>query len=183
MGFWGKLFGIGIAAAGAAAAVKVAQKYSENKAAEEAEAPVLPDEQPAGAQTQPTLQEVKEDLVEAAEDAAHEIKEQAADAAGTAKSKVKEAAGKAGIDTDELAGSFSEAGRAIVVAGRAVVNAGASVAHKVAEDAPEMLEKVKAGADSLLTQAKDALASVKGDEPEDGSEEAPRPDSEEKPQE
>ena len=43
MGFWGKLFGIGIAAAGAAAAVKVAQKYSENKAAEEAEAPVLPD--------------------------------------------------------------------------------------------------------------------------------------------
>ena len=51
MGFWGKLFGIGIAAAGAAAAVKVAQKYSENKAAEEAEAPVPPDEQPAGAQT------------------------------------------------------------------------------------------------------------------------------------
>ena len=35
MGFWGKLFGIGVAAAGAAAAVKVAQKYSENKAAEE----------------------------------------------------------------------------------------------------------------------------------------------------
>ena len=30
MGFWGKLFGIGVAAAGAAAAVKVAQKYSEN---------------------------------------------------------------------------------------------------------------------------------------------------------
>ena len=47
-----------------------------------------------------------------------------------------------------------------------------------------MLGKVKAGADSLLTQAKDALASVKGDEPEyDGSEEAPQPGDEEKPQE
>ena len=44
-------------------------------------------------------------------------------------------------------------------------------------------EAKKAGADSLLTQAKDALASVKGDEPEDGGEEAPRPDGEEKPQE
>ena len=102
----------------------------------------------------------------------------------TAKNKVKEAAGRAGIDTDELAGSLSEAGKAIVVAGKAVVNAGASVAQKVAADAPEMLGKVKAGADSLLTQAKDALASVKGDEPEDdGSEEATQPGDEEKPQE
>ena len=96
---------------------------------------------------------------------------------------MKEAAGRAGIDTDELAGSLSEAGKAIVVAGKAVVNAGASVAQKVAADAPEMLGKVKAGADSLLTQAKDALASVKGDEPEDGGEDAPQPGDEEKPQE
>ena len=63
------------------------------------------------------------------------------------------------------------------------MNAGASVAQKVAADAPEMLGKVKAGADSLLTQAKDALASVKGDEPEDGGEDAPQPGDEEKPQE
>ena len=185
MGFWGKLFGIGVAAAGAAAAVKVAQKYSENKAAEEeARACAQPDEPQPEAQPQPTLQDVKEDLVEAAEDAAYEVKEQAAGAVDTAKNKVKEAAGRAGIDTDELAGSLSEAGKAIVVAGKAVVNAGASVAQKVAADAPEMLEKVKAGADSLLTQAKDALASVSGDEPEDdGSEEAPQADDEEKPQE
>ena len=82
-----------------------------------------------------------------------------------------------------MAGSLSEAGKAIVVAGKAVVNAGASVAQKVAADAPEMLGKVKAGADSLLTQAKDALASVKGDEPEDGGEDATQPGDEEKPQE
>ena len=125
MGFWGKLFGIGVAAAGAAAAVKVAQKYSENKAAEEeARACAQPDEPQPEAQPQPTLQDVKEDLVEAAEDAAYEVKEQAAGAVDTAKNKVKEAAGRAGIDTDELAGSLSEAGKAIVVAGKAVVNAG-----------------------------------------------------------
>ena len=58
------------------------------------------------------------------------MKEQAAEAVDTAKNKVKEAAGRAGIDTDELAGSLSEAGKAIVVAGKAVVNAGASVARK-----------------------------------------------------
>ena len=46
-----------------------------------------------------------------------------------------------------------------------------------------MLEKVRAGADSLLTQAKDALASVKGDEPEADGEDAPQPDDEGKPQE
>ena len=78
---------------------------------------------------------------------------------------------------------YKRQGKAIVVAGKAVVNAGASVAQKVAADAPEMLGKVKAGADSLLTQAKDALASVKGDEPEDGGEDATQPGDEEKPQE
>lgn len=156
MSFLGKLLGIGVAAAGAAAAVKVAQKYSENKAARQQDA-----------EEQPTLQEVKEDIVEAAEGAAQDVKEQAEEVVDATRSKVKDAAARAGIDTDELAGSFSEAGKAIVGAGKAVVNAGASVAQKVAADAPEMLEKVKAGADTFLTQAKDALASVKGEEQED----------------
>lgn len=39
---------------------------------------------------------------------------------------------------------------------------GGQCGHKVAEDAPEMLEKVRAGADSLLTQAKDALGQREG---------------------
>ncbi len=159
MSFLGKLLGIGVAAAGAAAVLKVAQKYTENKAAQEA--------QPQDEGEPSTLQDMKEDIVEAAEDAVQDVKEQAEEVADVTRSKVKDAAVRAGIDTDELAGSFSEAGKALMGAGRAVVNAGASVAQKVAADAPEMLEKVKAGADTFLSQAKDALASVNGEEPEE----------------
>lgn len=150
MGFFAKLFGIGAAAGAAVAAVKVAQKYEENKAAEntataEAAAAAAQAMNLEGATVQPA-QDMTPDVLE-------DVKKAAAEVFDDAKTAVLSTAEKAGVNTDELTASLAGAGKAIVDAGKAV-------AGKVQEEAPAAIEKAKSKANEVIGQVKEAVAGV-----------------------
>ncbi|MEG2166002.1 MAG: hypothetical protein RRY96_06890 [Ruthenibacterium sp.] len=168
MGFWGKLFGIGVAATAATAAVKVAQKYEENKAAENAAAAEQTAEQNATDFTENAAESTGADYV-------NDVMKAATDVYDETVTKVKDgittAAEKAGVNTEELSGALTGAGKALADAGKAVVSAGSTVVNKITEDAPDFINKVKAqagdviddvkdGADDLVNQVKDTVAGV-----------------------
>ena len=142
MGFWSKLFGIGVVAGAATAAVKVAKQYEQNKNSEEFEIDV-PDAAQSGG--------VLNDVAKAATDVY-------TNTAAKVKTAVAGAAEKAGVNTEELSGALTGAGKAIV-------NAGKAVATKVAADAPGVIDKIKGQAgdaiDYLQDEAGDIVEQVK----------------------
>ena len=140
MGFLSKLFGIGVVAGAATAAVKVAQKYEENKV-NAISVGEVPDTQDAGT--------VLNDIGKAAADVYGET-------AAKVKKAVTDVAGKAGVDTDALAGSLADAGKAIGDAGKAV-------AHKVSESAPEFVDKAKEKASDVVEQVKSDIECMVGE--------------------
>ncbi len=154
MGFWSKLLGIGVVAGAATAAVKVAKQYEQNK----------------------NTEDFKADVPDAAQDGGvlNDVAKAATDVYTTTAAKVKVAvtgaAEKAGVNTDELSGALTGAGKAIV-------NAGKAVATKVAAEAPAVIEKIKGQADDVLDylheeaddiaeQVKDTMAGVTENEAE-----------------
>lgn len=111
MGFLKGLLGLGVTAGAAFAALKVAQKYEENKAADAAAAAAgaEPQDVPAGS--------VLEDIARAAGGVL-------SDAGAKVKEVVTGTAEKAGVDTVELKGALHDAGDALYEAGDAVADAG-----------------------------------------------------------
>lgn len=140
MGFVKGLLGLAMTAGAAFAAVKVAKKYEENKEqdTEAAAAGEEPEEVPAGT--------VLGDLARAAGDVLSETGAKVRDAAVGA-------AEKAGVDTEGLKD-------ALTGAGSAVVDAGSAVASYVAEEAPAAMERLKDGAQDVLTRVKETVAGV-----------------------
>lgn len=160
MGFIGKLLGIGVAAGAAVAAVKVAQKYEENKNTQAAQA--------AAQEADDTYGELYEDDVAYESETPDEeavpqpgvfddVKKAATDVytetAGKVKNSVRTAAEKAGINTDEMT-------EALASAGKAFANAGKAVADKVHEEAPAAMEKAKVNAEKIATQVKETVSDI-----------------------
>lgn len=173
MGFFGKLVGIGLTAAAAVTAAKVAKKYMENKNDDtfDAEGVELDDieaeEAEAAGETpedgEPPLTSFEEkvyDAAEAARDTLDDVAQAAGDVLDEAREKAENAAESAGVDTDALGESFADAGRALAQAGKAVFAAGTAVAHKVAEEAPGVLDKVRAQTGEWFDQMKNAVNSA-----------------------
>ena len=136
MGFLKGLLGLGVTAGAAFAALKVAQKYEENKAADAAAAA-------AGAQPQ--------DIARAAGGVL-------SDAGAKVKEVVTGTAEKAGVDTVELKGALHDAGDALYEAGDAVADAGSAFAGYVAEEAPAVAGRLRDGAEDLLERVKETVA-------------------------
>ena len=136
MGFLKGLLGLGVTAGAAFAALKVAQKYEENKAADAAAAAAgaEPQDVPAGS--------VLEDIARAAGGVL-------SDAGAKVKEVVTGTAEKAGVDTVELKGALHDAGDALYEAGDAVADAGSAFAGYVAEEAPAVAGRLRDGAEDL----------------------------------
>ena len=134
MGFLKGLLGLGVTAGAAFAALKVAQKYEENKAADAAAAAAgaEPQDVPAGSVLSDAGAKVKEVVT------------------GTAE--------KAGVDTVELKGALHDAGDALYEAGDAVADAGSAFAGYVAEEAPAVAGRLRDGAEDLLERVKETVA-------------------------
>ena len=141
MGFLKGLLGLGVTAGAAFAALKVAQKYEENKAADAAAAE--PQDVPAGS--------VLEDIARAAGGVL-------SDAGAKVKEVVTGTAEKAGVDTVELKGALHDAGDALYEAGDAVADAGSAFAGYVAEEAPAVAGRLRDGAEDLLERVKETVA-------------------------
>ena len=140
MGFLKGLLGLGVTAGAAFAALKVAQKYEENKAAD---AGAEPQDVPAGS--------VLEDIARAAGGVL-------SDAGAKVKEVVTGTAEKAGVDTVELKGALHDAGDALYEAGDAVADAGSAFAGYVAEEAPAVAGRLRDGAEDLLERVKETVA-------------------------
>ena len=136
MGLIRGLLGLAATAGAAFAAVKVAQKYEENKELdiEAAAAGEEPEEVPAGS--------ALGDLARAAGEVLNE-----------AGAKVRDAAEKVGVDTEGLKDALQGAGSAIV-------DAGTAVAGYVAEEAPVAMERLKDGAQDVLSRVKETVAGI-----------------------
>ncbi len=145
MGFLKGLVGLGVTAGAAFAALKVAQKYEENKAADAAAAAAgaEPQDVPAGS--------VLEDIARAAGGVL-------SDAGAKVKEVVTGTAEKAGVDTVELKGALHDAGDALYEAGDAVADAGSAFAGYVAEEAPAVAGRLRDGAEDLLERVKETVA-------------------------
>ena len=145
MGFLKGLLGLGVTAGAAFAALKVAQKYEENKAADAAAAAAgaEPQDVPAGS--------VLEDIARAAGGVL-------SDAGAKVKEVVTGTAEKAGVDTVELKGALHDAGDALYEAGDAVADAGSAFAGYVAEEAPAVAGRLRDGAEDLLERVKETVA-------------------------
>ena len=143
MGFLKGLLGLGVTAGAAFAALKVAQKYEENKAADAAAAAAgaEPQDVPAGS--------VLEDIARAAGGVLSGAK---------VKEVVTGTAEKAGVDTVELKGALHDAGDALYEAGDAVADAGSAFAGYVAEEAPAVAGRLRDGAEDLLERVKETVA-------------------------
>ena len=131
MGFLKGLLGLGVTAGAAFAALKVAQKYEENKAADAAAAAAgaEPQDVPAGS--------VLEDIARAA-----------GGVLSDAGAKVKEV----------VKGALHDAGDALYEAGDAVADAGSAFAGYVAEEAPAVAGRLRDGAEDLLERVKETVA-------------------------
>ena len=174
MGFWTKLLGLGTAALAAAAAVKVAQKYEENKAQQaedvfDAEGAEVPHEEtPGGWEDAAAAAEPdgagRADDGDAPQDVWDDVTRAAGDVWDETREKMEDAAEKAGVDTDEVAAALREAGSALAGAGKAVATAGAAVARKVVAEAPGFLDKVKTQATDLAAQVKDVVKGAMADD-------------------
>ena len=145
MGFLKGLLGLGVTAGADFAALKVAQKYEENKAADAAAAAAgaEPEDVPAGS--------VLEDIARAAGGVL-------SDAGAKVKEGVTGTAEKAGVDTVELKGALHDAGDALYEAGDAVADAGSAFAGYVAEEAPAVAGRLRDGAEDLLERVKETVA-------------------------
>ncbi len=132
MGFLGKLAGLGAAAGAAFAAVKIAQRYSENKKAAQGEyiKPIREE----------SIGDVLDDVKKAAVDVYSETSEKV-------KTSVKKAADGAGIDTQQVSEKMGAAGKVVTDAGNKVID-------KFQEEAPKVVEKAKATAETVATKAK-----------------------------
>lgn len=136
MGVIRGLLGLAATAGAAFAAVKVAQKYEENKELdiEAAAAGDEPEEVPSGS--------ALGDLARAAGEVLNE-----------AGAKMRDAAEKAGVDTEGLKGALQGAGSAIV-------DAGTAVAGYVAGEAPAAVERLKDSAQDVLALVKDTVTGI-----------------------
>lgn len=145
MGFLKGLLGLGVTAGAAFAALKVARKYEENKAADAAAAAAgaEPEDVPAGS--------VLGDIARAAGGVL-------SDAGAKVKEVVTGTAEKAGVDTVELKGALHDAGDALYEAGDAVTDAGSAFAGYVAEEAPAVAGRLRDGAEDLLERVKETVA-------------------------
>lgn len=145
MGFLKGLLGLGVTAGAAFAALKVARKYEENKAADAAAAAAgaEPEDVPAGS--------VLGDIARAAGGVL-------SDAGAKVKEVVTGTAEKAGVDTVELKGALHDAGDALHEAGDAVADAGSAFAGYVAEEAPAVAGRLRDGAEDLLERVKETVA-------------------------
>ena len=145
MGFLKGLLGLGVTAGAAFAALKVAQKYEENKAADAAAAAAgaEPQDVPAGS--------VLEDIARAAGGVL-------SDAGAKVKEVVTGTAEKAGVDTVGREGALHDAGDALYEAGDAVADAGSAFAGYVAEEAPAVAGRLRDGAEDLLERVKETVA-------------------------
>ncbi|MEG0750394.1 MAG: hypothetical protein RR998_00970 [Oscillospiraceae bacterium] len=132
MGFFKKLLGLGVAAGATVAAVKVAQKYEDNRA----NAPEPTEAEDVSTST------VLQELGKAASDVYTE-----------ASSKVKEVAESAGVDTAAVSD-------AVVKAGKAVGEAGKVVAVKVKELAGDAYDQAIDKAGDALDVAKEKVGEV-----------------------
>lgn len=145
MGFLKGLLGLGVTAGAAFAALKVARKYEENKAADAAAAA-------AGAEPEDVLAgSVLGDIARAAGGVL-------SDAGAKVKEVVTGTAEKAGVDTVELKGALHDAGDALHEAGDAVADAGSAFAGYVAEEAPAVAGRLRDGAEDLLERVKGTVA-------------------------
>ncbi len=136
MGFFSKLLGLGAAAGAAAGAYFVAKKYKDN-AQEKQQMIDIPG---ADVETQYTVKAQESGFID-------DVKKAASDVYDEAKETVKINAEKVGIDTEEFAGAMSEAGKAIAHASKAV-------AGTVKTAAPDVVESVKATADTAIKKVK-----------------------------
>ena len=132
MGFLKRLFGLGVAAGTTYAAVKVAQKYEDNKA---------------------TAVENGEDVAADATGVVKELGKAASEVYSATAAKVKEAADNAGIDTDRLGSAFKEAGKAVGDAGKVV-------ADKVKDSAGDYYAQAKDFVSDAIDSAKGAVGDV-----------------------
>ena len=170
MGFLKGLLGLGVTAGAAFAALKVAQKYEENKAADAAAAAAgaEPQDVPAGS--------VLEDIARAAGGVL-------SDAGAKVKEVVTGTAEKAGVDTVELKGALHDAGDALYEAGDAVADEAPAVAGRLRDGAEDLLERVKetvaAGAQAV-EEAADAAQAAAAEEATEQAEAAAQ--AEEKPE-
>ncbi len=194
MSMFSKLIGIGVTAVAAVAAAKVAKKYMENKEADEfaahgveledeetaeapcTEDPVSPPEDGGEPEPEPvpSFEEKIYETAEEAKDVLDDVAKAAGDVWDETREKAASAAENAGVDTAGISEAFTDAGRALAQAGKAVFAAGSVVAHKVAEDAPVVLDRVKAQTGEWLDQVKNAVNAAS--EPETP---APQPPEEE----
>ncbi len=151
MGFFGKLAGLGAVVGATFAAVKVAQKYNENKTKQGDYIKPVREE---------SIQEVLGDVKKAAIDVYSETSEKL-------KTSVEQAAGAVGIDTTEL-------GEKVGAAGKAVAEAGNKVIDKIGEEAPKVAEKAKETAEKVKSKAKSTKSQVaaKADDVADAVEDA-----------
>ena len=132
MGFLKRLFGLGAAAGTAYAAVKVAQKYEDNKAA---------------------AVENGDDVASDAAGVVKELGKAASDVYTATAAKVKTAADNAGIDTERLGSTFKEAGKAVGDAGKVV-------AGKVKDSAGDYYAQAKDFVADAIDSAKGAVGDV-----------------------
>ena len=141
MGFFSRLLGLGVAAGATYAAVKVAQKYEDNKAA---------DAETGAAEGAEGGSDVLGDLGKAATEVYNETA-----------AKVKEAAENAGVDTEKVTSTIKEAGKAVGEAGKVVVGKVKDAAgdyYDAAKDkAGEVYGQAKDKATEVYTKAKDAV--------------------------
>ncbi len=163
MGILRGLVGLGVAAGTAFAAMKVAQKYDENKAADaeaydashelefSGEPEQMPEQEPL--EEENPVGGVMQDIVRAVGDVLID-----------AGAKVKAAAQKAGVDTDELEDALHGAGSAVAHAGGAVVD-------YVKQETPGVVENVREGARDVLAHVKDAVSVVSFSSEEDEDDE------------
>lgn len=137
MGFFSRLLGLGVAAGATYAAVKVAQKYEDNKAGDIA----------AGeAGDEAAKKDVLGDIGKAVTDVYSETA-----------AKVKDAAQNAGVDTEKVASTIKDAGKAVGEAGKAV-------AGKVKDAAGDYYDQAKDKAGDIYKSAKEAVTDAFGGE-------------------
>ncbi len=145
MGIFVKLMGLAVAVGAGYAAVKIANKYEENKQNE-----VLDDDEDFNTpQKKSTFEDVKKAACEVYCETGEKVKK-----------AVKTKAETIGINTDEVTEAFSEMGTATAKAGKAVAHASVVVAGKIKEEAPAVVQTAKDIAGEATKQVKNAVSSA-----------------------
>lgn len=174
MSFLGKLVGVGVTAAAAVVAAKVAKKYlfsqgTNNSHKEE----ILVDGVAVHEDTQTGYKADTENVVNNAvqpDDFMNDFDKAAEHVWVDSQEKTNEQVHHANQSTEHLTESLADAGKAIQAAGKAVFVAGSAVASKVAEEAPVVFDKVKNQTEVWFEQMKSAVNTAYTNQQQDSAE-------------